>query len=315
MQNSLSGNGAANSNSTATSNSQLTGWEQPAFPATFGGDVSSSKWGTTNISSTQSAWGSQSPSLTKQQAMSEWGMPPPSTTSMSSMQWGLPSNIDGEDSWGQPKCLPNTGADGWGSSVSTSSSQPNPSSSGAQGNQWGQPTSHSPPSSSVWASTGGMSNQQPSVSVPSSMSSDSTASSKQWGANNAASQLNTASSMENTSHSTFSSTVATASTAAVSASTPTSWAGAAAKGLPKAQPKPPEPVDPVQLQIEQSINSPDGWGRTPIRQDTCWGKAPEMKKQDDSNQWQAAPNNGRCFSTQSWLGWKLIIELLHLSEV
>ena len=300
MQNSLSGsNSAAKPSSTVTSSSQFPGWEQQAFPATFsggGGDdvsLSSGKWGTSNMSSTQSAWGSQSPSLTKQQSMSEWGAP--STTSMSSTQWGLPSAADSEDSWGQPKCLPNSGTDSWGmsapssSAANTSSSQSNPSSTGAQASQWGQPTSHSPPSS-VWGSNSGMSNQQPSVSVPTA-GGDSTAS-KQWGANTAAGQPNSTSSMENAS-SAFTST-----NPAVSASTPTSWAGAAAKGLPKAQPKPPEPVDPVQLQIEQSINSPDGWGRMPIRQDTSWGNSPEMKKQDDSNQWQAAPNNGTCPSVR-----------------
>lgn len=303
-----SNNSRIDSIGSSHSSNQFSGWGQTSFPsATFSSDVNSGQtsWGTSLSNMQPSSWGSQSPSLNKQQnAMSDWG----SSVSGSANHWGLSntsSSTSEEDSWGQPKRLPNAGTDGWGQPSSLSSAnQSNPSNSSTQQpSQWGQPTkssTQSPSPTSGWpssdgsnnSSSNGSNNQQPAAAnVPTSNSSSSAASSKQWGANPTTGSQN-ATSPSSASNQGFGS--ATSATVTNSSSTPTSWAGAAAKGLPKAQPKPPEPaLDPIQLQIEQSINSPDGWGRVPVRQDTSWGKGPEKKKQDDSNQWQATPNNGK----------------------
>lgn len=264
----------------------------------------------------QTAWGSQSPSLNRQQSSTEsWGIPSASPMTGTS-QWGLPSSTtstgnsdsDQQDSWGQPNRLPNAGTDGWGQS-SSSGGQSNPSSANAHLSQWGQPQSATQPSSTWPTTNSGGSNQQSQPLLPqsttasvSSMSvaaaaspssgslitSSSTVSQSQWGATSSTGQPSAGLTSP-----TSSASGGLASPSKEGSAPTMSWANAAAAGLPKAPPKPPEPVDPVKLAIEQTINNPEGWGKMPVRQDTCWGKPPEKKKQDDSNQWQAAPNNGK----------------------
>lgn len=246
-------------------------------------------------------------------------MPPQQNSMTGTSQWGLPSattstrnNPDQQDSWGQPKQLPNAGTDGWGQQVTSAGGQSNPSSANAAHmSQWGQPASY--PSSSAWPSTNSGDTAQRTQPLPVSSQAGSAVTSgadmsgamsdspttsasavtqqSQWGATTSAGgQLPQADIAITSPASSISGGMASPNKD--STGTPTSWAGAAAKGLPKALPKPPEPVDPVKLAIEQTINNPEGWGRVPVRQDTTWGKPPEKKKQDDSNQWQAAPNNG-----------------------
>ena len=248
-------------------------------------------------------------------------------------QWGLPTgpstgnnDSDQQDSWGQPNRLPNAGTDGWGQSVS-SGGQSNPSSANAAHlSQRGQPPSVTSQPSSTWPTTnnsgaaGGVGNQQSQSLLPQSsasaavstaavssisavaaggvasastgslnITSPSTVSQSQWGATTSTGIPSEAGLTSPSS----SISGGLASPSKDGSTAPTSWAKAAAAGLPKAPPKPPEPVDPVKLAIEQTINNPEGWGKMPVRQDTSWGKPPEKKKQDDSNQWQAAPNNGK----------------------
>lgn len=301
--------------------SQFSGWGSQPFSSSFSGETAatttSNKWGPSvntgpaasnnnNNSNMQSAWGSQSPSLSNQlhkpvAAQPDWGMP---TGTTSTTQWGVPSTPvtqADQDSWGQAKLLPNAGTDGWGQpqpTVSTSPSQgatntPSSAPSAQQLTQWGQPTSHSSSAPTAWQSTptntsSSASNQPVSSPVPST--SASTVQQSQWGATTSTGQP-----VDTVSPTTTTTTaVATQQPGAGVVAAPTSWAGAAAKGLPKPLPKPQEPVDPAKIALEQSINTPDGWGRVPVRQDTSWGKPPEKNKQDESNQWHSTQNNGTC---------------------
>lgn len=307
--------------SNAVTSSQLTGWSSHPFSSSFSGDTtsaattSSNKWGVTpasnnnNNSNMQSAWGSQSPNLSKQPQQSlpqhkpsaaaslDWSMP---TGSALTTQWGMPSTPVTQaepDSWGQPNIIPDAGTDGWAQSTTTSSGSSQsqgatntPSSvSNTQLAQWGQPTSHSSSTPNAWQSTptnmSSASNQfQPVSSSGPNSSSSSTVQQSQWGATTSAAAPST---------NVVSQPTTTSATQEAAAPAPTSWAGAAAKGLPKPVPKPQEPVDPAKVALEQSINTPEGWGRVPVRQDTSWGKPPEKNKQDESNQWHSTQNNGK----------------------
>ncbi|XP_067950415.1 trinucleotide repeat-containing gene 6C protein-like isoform X2 [Watersipora subatra] len=274
--------------------SQFTGWGTQSLSSTFSDttNASSNKWSTAptsnnNNSNMPSPWGSQSPNQRVPQSShtSDWGMP---TGSSSTTQWGMPSTPvtqAEQDSWGQPKLLPNAGTDGWGQTASASSGQPiTPSSApSAQPSQWGPSTSHSSSPATAWQST--PSNPSTVSNPPDAVNdtSASTAQQSQWGATTSAGASNTVSPPTTTS--------STQETGAASAA-PTSWAGAAAKGLPKSLPKPQEPVDPAKVALELTINNPEGWGRVPVRQDTSWGKTPEKTHQDESNQWHSTQNNG-----------------------
>lgn len=244
--------------------SQFSGWGSQPFPSSYNTDAqsgSTNPWPATNNNtlSLNSAWGSQSSNMNRQGS-----------------EWTIPS---GTECWGQ----------------SPATSQSTPSSASAQLNQWGTPSSHAP-STTAWSTVptnGSTANQASSVATTSASSSSASTATQQWGANSVTGQSSTLSTPTppNAAIPSLSSPQSESST------TPTSWAGAAAKGLPKPVPKPLEPVDPVKQMIEKMINSPDGWGR-PVDQGTPWAGMPEKNKQDESNKWQPTQNNGKymfCF--------------------
>ena len=86
---------------------------------------------------------------------------------------------------------------------------------------------------------------------------------------------------------------------------PSTWAQAACKGLPQTEMKsltppcePPIILNPKEQFIAQAINSHEGWGKRPIRQDTSWEIEDSPRQQrrnsgsDDGSHWPATNNNG-----------------------
>ena len=258
------------------------------------------QWGSSQSSGSSLGWNTPTPSSASQPEPSGWGSPCPSPNPGAGTEaWGAPDNKNNPpQAWGQPNSKANSStptgwsqsdakstppaSGGWGDVPADSSSQ---MSSG-----WGQPPPKSSPSPwgqssqsttpPQWAS-GGAAN--PPVSQPSG-----------WGAGAAGATIPAAASQGAWGGG---GPVGTKPPPAPSQqSQPTSWAQAAGRGLyAQQQSKPPTPsaVNPVAPQsdpkdhfIAQAVNSHDGWGKRPIRQDTSWEleDSPKLRRRNSNTE-------------------------------
>ena len=295
-----------------------TGWVQSASSqsATPG-------WGQSDTNQklpTPSGWGEPSRTTSSNSSSSGgsgWGDPPPAPVSSASTGWGSqPASIDSKptqtitpatptstmSSWGAPgSTKPSSSSTGWGSNTDTNAnaaSRPNNSS-------WGQssalpPSSQQPPnaasatsSSSEWNASGQTSNQprpigsqqQPPPSQPSLQQPGTQQQSQQ--------QLQPQQQQQRPPGQT--------------PSQPSSWAEAAGRGLPPSQPSNTQPFRSRasrEEMIARAVNTSEGWGKTPVRQDTNWDmeESPKLQRKSvsstsssnashDSNTWNQ-PNDG-----------------------
>ena len=250
------------------------------------------QWGSSQNSSSSLGW--NTPSSASQPEPSGWGSPCPSPNPGAGTEaWGAPENKSNPpQAWGQPNSKANNAPAGWGQPDAKS----NPSSSAGwgdlpsdsssnSGSGWGQPPSK--PSPSPW----GQQSQSNQAQWGGAAANPAPAPSSQWGAGASGSNVAPTGSQG-----------AWGGGAPVGSkppappnqqSQPTSWAQAAGRGLYAQQNKPPTPVnptsqppDPKECYIAQVVNSHDGWGKRPIRQDTSWEleESPKLRRRNSNTE-------------------------------
>lgn len=293
--------------------------EQAANSASAWGNVSGNSVIGPGLGISTSTAGSYSTDSSK--SMDQWGS---SQSSSSSLGWNTPSSASQPEpsGWGSPCPSPNPGAgtEAWGAHDHKSNppqawGQPNSKANSSTPTGWGQPDAKTtPPASAGWgdvpsdvssstSSGWGQPAPKPSPSPWGQQTQSSTP--PQWGGAGAANPPNQSSQW------------GAASGASVPPAgnqgawggggpvgskppappnqQPTSWAQAAGRGLyAQQQNKPPTPVNPVsQAQpdpkdhfIAQAVNSHDGWGKRPVRQDTSWEmeESPKLRRRNSNTE-------------------------------
>lgn len=311
----------------------------------WNGDGASTGWGSSEPAKGDSGWGSPNSGIPLANAGTEaWGQPDPSKPPNVSSGWGQPSQ-SASTGWGQSDQQKSAGSGWGdiGNNTNKSSAgssgwcQPDPKSTptpstSAVGAGWGQQTSGStkvsPPTSvsstsptwgssqgagktQQWGNAGGTSaqwQQQP----PQSSANPNSNTGAAAGWNSAASTVNQAprpiGSQSQSQQPAQTTTVTQVTSPPTPAAQPSSWAEAAGRGLP---PAPPQSQQAFRSRasrdemISRAVNSSEGWGKTPVRQDTNWDMedSPKLQRkplptannpnanQDAANTWNQ-PNDG-----------------------
>ncbi len=239
------------------------------------------QWGSsdTHSSSSSLGWGGQSSA--SQPEPSGWGSPSPSPIPGAGTEaWGAPDPGKGApQAWGQPNTKANSSApSGWGQSDAKISA-PSPSNWGdippppddTPATGWGAPPKPSP---SPWGQPP-QSNTQSQWGAPAANPPSNPQPQSHWGSAGAASGSGTPGTPDGPSAWGSSGPVGSKPPPNPQSQPPTSWAQAAGRGLYAQQQKPPTPAapptpDPKEQYIASVVNSSDGWGKCPIRQDTSW---------------------------------------------
>ncbi len=274
--------------------------------------VSSSVWGVEGGGGGKAhatGWGSPSPSPIPNAGTEDWGQM--DTRKPVSSQWGQPQAGGGRGStgswtqpqqqerpssgssssgWGDTAAKPETNSGGWGQNDRQTPAQ----------SSWAAPGQTKPPSQSQWGSAGTTDSQWGASAASGVQPVTAGGTQAAWGSSSASATPRPIGSQAPV--------MSQQQPPQPRPGVPSSWAEAAGRGLPVPKAENPAVIAARMKKeevINRAVNDTGEWGKTPIRQDTCWDTAEESPKlprkpisstssagsQEDNSHWNQ-PNTG-----------------------